>query len=333
MKTKILFIERKLGDFTSIENVFRQIADYLSKDKFEFSFQKLIFGNSLTGVLKNLLFFRKEKADIYHVTGHIHYIALLLPPERTVLTIHDLGFLHTRKGARRFVLKKILLDLPVKKLKYITAVSETTKREIIDYTSCDTEKIRVIENPLRDGFRAAGQKNFDPENPVILQVGTMDNKNIPNLAKALNGINCKLKIVGKLNSELIRVLNENQIVYENIFDLDDEQMKQAYADCDIVAFCSTYEGFGLPILEAQAMQKPVITSDLSPMKEVAGEGAFLADPADVSSIREGILKIIDDENYRKNLIEAGVRNIERFAPSNIAGQYERLYSEMIEALK
>jgi glycosyltransferase involved in cell wall biosynthesis len=333
MKTKILFIERKLGDFTSIENVFRQIAEYLSKDKFEFSFQKLIFGNSLTGVLKNLIFFRKNAADIYHVTGHVHYIALLLPPERTVLTIHDLGFLHTRKGARRFVLKKILLDLPVKKLKYITAVSDATKQEIIYQTNCDAEKIRVIENPLRDGFLVGEQRNFDRENPTILQVGTMENKNIPNLAKALNGIHCKLKIVGRLNSELTGILNDNKIVYENVFDLNDEQMKRAYADCDLVAFCSAYEGFGLPILEAQARKKPVITSDLSPMKEVAGRGAFLADPNNVSSIREGIVKIINDENYRKNLIEAGAKNIERFAPSNISGQYETLYREMIQASK
>jgi glycosyltransferase involved in cell wall biosynthesis len=330
MKMKILFVERKLDEFTSIENVFRQIAEDLSKDKFEFAFQKLIYGNSLAGVLKNLIFFRKNEADIYHVTGHVHYIALTLPRERTVLTIHDLGFLHTRKGLRRYVLKKILLDLPVKKLKYITAVSETTKKEIIFYTGCKSEKIRVIENPLRHGFLAGEQRDFDSENPTILQVGTMQNKNVPNLVRALKGIKCKLKIVGKPDSDLISVLNDNKIDYENVFDLNEEQMKEAYRDCDIVAFCSTYEGFGLPILEAQAMLKPVITSNLSPMKEVAGEGAFLADPNDVSNIREGISRIIADENYRKNLIEAGARNIERFEPQKIAGQYETLYREIIE---
>ncbi len=330
MKRKILFVERKLDEFRSIENVFRQISEYLPKDEFEFSFQKLKFDNRLLGVMKNLLFFRKKNADIYHITGHVHYIALLLPQDSTVLTIHDLRFLHERKGLRRFVLKKLLLDLPLKRLKYITAITEATKNEIIAKTNCSPEKIRVIENPLRDIFFSAEQKTFDEQNPTILQVGTMSNKNIPNLAKALKGIKCKLQIIGKLNSFQMRVLDENQIVYENGLDLDDEQIKAAYDDCDIVSFCSTYEGFGLPILEAQAMRKPLITSNLSPMKEVSGGAAFLADPYDVSSIKEGILRIINDKSFRQEIIKAGVSNIERFKPRNIAGQYASLYREILE---
>src|SRR5207237_2648985 len=89
MKTKILFIERKFDEFVSIEKVFRLIAEYLSKEKYDFDFQKLIYGNQLSGVIKNLMLFRKGKADIYHVTGHTHYIALILPTNKTVLTIHD----------------------------------------------------------------------------------------------------------------------------------------------------------------------------------------------------------------------------------------------------
>ena len=75
------------------------------------------------------------------------------------MTIHDLGFLHTRKGLRRFVLKKLFLDFPVKKLKYVTAISEATKNEIIKFTNCDEKKIRLIENPIGD-FRGLGKKNF-----------------------------------------------------------------------------------------------------------------------------------------------------------------------------
>lgn len=331
MKGKILFVERKLDEFTSIESVFRQISEYLPKDEFDFSFQKLKFDSRFSGVLKNLLFFRKKNADIYHITGHVHYIALLLPEDRTVLTIHDLRFLHERAGLRRFVLKKILLDLPLKRLKYITAISEATKNEIIAITNCSPEKIRVIENPLRDIFFSAEQKSFDHQNPTILQIGTMSNKNIQNLAKALKGIKCRLKIVGKLHAFQTRVLDDNQIEYENVFDLDDEQMKTAYRDCDLVSFCSTYEGFGLPILEAQAMRKPLITSNLSPMKEVSGGAAFLADPHEAASIKEGILKIIHDKSFREKIIEAGVSNIERFKPRSIADQYASLYREILEA--
>src|ERR1044072_4308180 len=211
MKTRILFIERKFWEFVSIEKVFRQVADALSKEKFETSFQKLDFGNQFSGVLKNLLFFRKPEADIYHVTGHVHYIALVLPARKTVLTIYDLGFLHTRKGLRRAILKKLFLDLPVKKLKYITAVSEATKREIIKYTNCVEEKIRVIENHLGENFFSTEKKTFNQKCPTILQIGTSPNKNLANLIKALKGLNCRLKIIGKLDKDSIAHLHDNQI--------------------------------------------------------------------------------------------------------------------------
>ncbi len=333
MKTKILFIERKFREFVSIEKVFRVIAENLSKDRYEFSFQQMPHGNHFFDVIKNLIFFRKKQSDIYHVTGHIHYIALILPANRTILTIHDLGFLHTRKGLRRYVLKKILLDLPVKRLKFITAVSEATKKEIIDKTGCDEKKIHIIENPRQEIFLADEEKTFDKQNPTILQIGTSPNKNIENLIKALNGINCRLKIIGRLNNYLIELLRENKIQFENKFDLNDAEIKNEYFKADVVVFCSTYEGFGLPVIEAQAMKKPVVTSNVSPLKEVSGGAAFLANPDDYLNIREGILKIIKDENYRKKIIRAGLNNVERFKPGLIANLYENIYRDISSANK
>lgn len=328
MTTKILYIERKFWEFVSIEKVFRQIAENLSKEKFEYSFQQMPFGNGFADVVRNLMFFRKRKANIYHITGHIHYIALILPRNRTVLTIHDLGFLHTRKGLRRYVLKKLLLDLPVKKLKYITAISEATKKEIIKFTNCEEEKIRLIENPLRE-LKATEKKTFDAKCPTILQIGTSPNKNLSNLIKALNGISCKLNIIGKLDENLTKELENNRTKFKNLYDLSDEEMEEEYRQADIVAFCSTYEGFGLPIIEAQAMQKPVITSNISPMREVSGGAAFLANPSDYSNIREGIIKIIEQTRYREQIIENGIENVKRFSPVNIVGLYENLYQEML----
>ena len=331
MKTKILFIERKFWEFVSIEKVFRQIAQSLSKEQFEASFQQLTFGNQLGGVLKNLIFFKKQKADIYHITGHVHYIGLILPRKNTVLTIHDLGFLHTRKGLRRSILKKLYLDLPVRRLKYITAVSEATKKEIIDYTNCVEEKIRIIENPLQEIFFTSEKKTFNRECPAILQIGTSQNKNLVNLIKALNGVNCRLRIIGKLEKNLIELLKNSQISFENKFNLNDSEIKDEYQKADIVTFCSTFEGFGLPIIEAQAMRTPVVTSDISPLREVSGGAAYLADPENFLSIREGILKIINDENYRKEIIKQGIENVKRFKPQNIASLYEILYKEISSA--
>ncbi len=330
MGTKILFIERKLQDGISIEKVFRQIAKSLTKEKFKYSFQQLQYCNNTLGILKNLLFFKFKKNDIYHITGHVHYIGLILPVSNTVLTIHDLGILKIRKGLRRFVLRKILFELPVRRLKYITTISTTVKNEIIYYTQCDESKIRVIENPLQEHFLLSSKKTFDSQCPTILQIGTTQNKNLENLIRALNGIACQLKIIGKLEDNVIKELKTNKINYVNAFNLNDDEIKAEYQNADIVTFCSLYEGFGLPIIEAQAMQTPVVTSNLSPMKEVAGGAAILVDPNDFLNIKKGIISLIDNKVLRENIIKLGIENIKRFEPINISLSYERLYEEIIE---
>jgi len=328
MKTKILYVERKASGAVSIEKVFRQIAKSLSEHKYTIAFQQLRYPNNMLGTVRNLFSFKKTKADIYHITGHVHYIALLLPKNKTVLTIHDAGILHIRSGLRRYFLKKLLFDLPVKKLQFITAVSETTKKEIVFYTKCDQNKIRVIENPLQEHFHTKQKKRFAAEFPIILQIGTTTNKNLCNLVKALEGISCQLNIIGELSHDILNLLEEKKIIYTNKSNLINEEIREEYANADIVTFCSTFEGFGLPIIEAQAMLTPVITSNISPLKEVAGGAAALADPNDFESIRRCILRIINDETFRKSLVAGGVENVKRYKPEKIALAYETLYREI-----
>ncbi len=337
MKAKILFIERKFWkkNFAafSLEKVFEQIAKLLPTEKFATSIVKVPYGNSFLDILKNLLFFNKSKADIYHITGQIHYLSLILPPEKTVLTIHDTGFMQHESKLNRFIIKKLFLDLPVKRLKYITTVSETTKKSILANTDCLPDKIRIIENPIQEHYLNSEKKPFNNDCPTILQIGITPNKNIPNLVKALKGINCRLRIIGNLTEDLIVLLNEANINYKNAFGLGDSEMRSEFENADIVAFCSTFEGFGLPVIEAQSMQTAVITSNISPLNEVSGGAAFLADPFEVSSIREGILRLINDDDFRNKIIEKGLENIKRFEPRFIAGQYEKLYSEILSESK
>jgi glycosyltransferase involved in cell wall biosynthesis len=332
MKTKILFIERKPYQNVSIEKVFRQIAKSINRGKFEIKFQALPYFNTTLGTIKNLLLYRKQPADIYHVTGHNHYIALILPEKRTVLTIHDVGILHIRKGLRRYLIKKLNFDLPVKKLKYITTISEATKKEIIQFTKCEPEKIRVIENPVQDNFvlpeNTPPERKFATDCPTILQIGTAYNKNLKNLILAIREIRCRLVIIGRLDDETEKLLKNNRINYENKFDLTDEEIRNEYLKTDIVVFCSTFEGFGLPIIEAQSMRKPILTSNISPLKEVAGDSAALADPNDFLSIERELGRIINDKIYRENLVTKGFENVKRFSSDTIVGLYEKLYSEI-----
>lgn len=332
MKHKIVYVERKAGEFVSLEKAFREIAGGLSED-FETEFQQAPYGTRLKDTIRNLLFFRKRPADIYHITGHINYIALLFSPKNTVLSIMDIRFVHTPPSLRRYILKKLYLDLPVRRLRYVTAISNQIRDEIIEHTGCDPSKIRALDLPLLEHFEEPSGRGFNASKPVILQVGTMENKNIPKLAKALAGISCQLRIIGKMSSGQIRVVEENELDYVNLLNLSDVDMRSEYERADIIAFCSTYEGFGLPIIEGQAMRKPVITSDLSPMKETAGSGACLVDPFHHESIRAGVLKIIEDEKYREEIVDQGTENARRFEPTAVAKQYESLYHEILDRKK
>ncbi len=188
-------------------------------------------------------------------------------------------------------------------------------------------KIKVIYNCLSPLFQSS-PKPFNKEKPLILHIGTKENKNLTNLIKAVNGLTIKINIVGELNTEQKLLLTENQVDFNNFQNVSDEQLFSLYRECDILSFISTYEGFGLPIIEAQSVGRPVITSNLSSMPEIAGEGALLVNPHSIESIHDGIKKVINDDIFREKLILKGHENIKRFDPENIAYQYLQLYKEV-----
>jgi glycosyltransferase involved in cell wall biosynthesis len=144
----------------------------------------------------------------------------------------------------------------------------------------------------------------------------------------LKGISCKLSIVGVLSKQQEEALRVNQIDYNTAANITNEELKEQYEKADLLAFVSTYEGFGMPIVEAQIVGRPVVTSNLLSMPEVAGDAAHLVDPFDVEDIRKGVLRIIEDKAYRTLLIEKGRSNALRFSVETIANQYAELYREI-----
>ena len=106
-------------------------------------------------------------------------------------------------------------------------------------------------------------------------------------------------------------------------------MVEKYRNCDVVCFVSTYEGFGMPIVEAQSVGRVVLTSNISSMPEVAGNAACLVDPFSIGEIRRGLDQIINDSVYRDDLVKKGFENCARFDPKQIATQYYDLYKEIV----
>ena len=137
-------------------------------------------------------------------------------------------------------------------------------------------------------------------------------------------------IVGPLGEQQKQELKENRLNFKQYEDLSDEQLLDLYRSCDLVVLASTYEGFGLPIVEAQAVGRPVVTSNVCSMPEVAGDAAAFVDPVDVESIRKGIRRVIEDEAYRTALVEKGLANVRRFASKGLASRYAKLYRTIAE---
>ena len=174
------------------------------------------------------------------------------------------------------------------------------------------------------------KKHLIKKSRGYLQVGTAPNKNIPNLIEALKGIPCLLHIVGKRNEVYEELLRKNKIEFVYESGLTNEEIIDRYEQADIISLVSTYEGFGMPILEAQAVGRAVITSNVYSMPEVAGDSAVIVDPHDIPAIRKGIERIIQDDAFREERIRSGFENIKRFDPDTIADQYYALYKKIAE---
>lgn len=320
LRVVLIYRKRHEGAY-SIEELFHTIAGELGKQVEVIEYE--------TGARWDMLMdawrLRKFKADIYHVTGDINHFVLLLPHKKTVLTVHDIGhFLFGLRGFKRLIYKWLWLVWPIRAARAVTAISKPTKDNIVSHLGILDSRVEIIENCHSALFKPV-LRSFNSVRPVILQLGTHPFKNVPRLIEALQGISCQLVLIGQMDSALMQQLSECGVDYVNRVNLTHAEIYQQYINCDIVAFVSIGEGFGVPIIEAQASGRPLITANVSPMCDIAGDGACLVDPMDVLQIRKGILRIIADSNYRDQLVERGLRNVARYSPTTISSQYIDLY--------
>ena len=272
-------------------------------------------------------FFRQQ--DVNHITGDVHYLTLLLRKHKTVLTVLDCGGMHRLSGLKRRIYQLFWLVLPVWRSAFVSTISEFSKAELIRYACCSPNVVQVIPVPVAQEFTPMA-KPFNREYPNILQVGSTDNKNIERVAEALAGVPCHLEIIGRLSLSQIAALDRFRIDYSCEHGISAVGVHAKYCACDMVIFASTFEGFGMPIIEANAIGRPVVTSDVASMPEVAGGAACLVNPLDTESIRRGILRLIQDDAYRQALIDRGYVNAKRFNTNAIASQYVQLYEDVLD---
>ncbi len=326
---KLHYFFRKASPvFHSIEEQFYAIQRELPKSV---EYKNIYARHHSKGIIKRMLITIQtafNQVDINHITGDIHFVALLLKKKKTILTVHDIGSVLKGSGIKFKILKYVWFSMPFKRVQYITVISEFTKKEILQKFKIAPQKIVVIPDCVSAQIKYSDYE-FNVKCPNILQIGTKDNKNLKHLVPALKNISCKLTIVGKLSAEHIKLLKANNIDYENFMDLSFEEIIKLYQKSDLLTFASTYEGFGVPILEAQASGRPVITSNMSPMKEVAGEAALFVNPYSEEEITQAVNMLMKDKALREKLIQEGLKNVKKYSAKSVAEQYFQLYSKVL----
>lgn len=323
----ITYFFRKKNIFFSIERVFNSIIRTFDNDVKTKSIYVLYDRITFINLIKNIFFCYKNKGKINHITGDIYYSIFGLPSHSTILTFHDLGLITNNRGIKRKILWLIWYYLPVKKAKHITCISNFTKEQLIKHTKCPSNKITVIYNPIGEDFIYT-PGNFNIEKPIILQIGTRENKNLERVIRALSSVSCHLRIIGNLTNLQVDLLNEYSIDYSNVYNLSDKEIVSEYIQSDIVSFPSLYEGFGMPIIESQAIGRVVLTSSIEPLVEVSNKGAYMVDPLNENSIRNGFIELINDSSLRKHLIQKGLENVKNYTPKKIAKEYYELYKSL-----
>ncbi len=321
------FFRKKLPIYHSIEELFESIQAKLPNSIKYTNYELKRIGNGFSKILLNCIDASKKQGTINHITGDIHYINLFLKKKRTILTIHDINSIK-KTGIKGWIIKLLWFQIPVWKSTYVTVISDFTKQQLINYVKINEQKIIVIPDCVSPQLKA-NPKKINTEYPIILQIGTNPNKNIERVIEAIKLIKCKFIIVGYRSNYYANILKKNNIDYEVYNTLSYKEIINLYERSDLVTFASTYEGFGMPILEANAIGRPIITSNISPMKEVAQNSALLVNPESIDEIKTAIVRILTDQNLVDSLIENGYKNAEKYSAESIAKQYVHLYQKLI----
>ncbi len=258
-------------------------------------------------------------------------------PCASVGTVHDLSVLHVPgkyDRAREFYITQVLPRF-MNRLTRVITVSESSKRDIVEYARVPAEKVIVIPNGVdhrrfrpRDSDKAKRRAAalIGSEAPFVLFVSRIEHpgKNHVRLIEAFSrfkttgGRPHKLVLAGKdwTRADEVHQAAEaspftSDILFPGFVDLDD--LPDLYTASQMTVFPSLYEGFGIPVLEAMACRTPVACSDTSSLPEVAGDAALLFDPKDPASIAESLLSLTHDRDLRERLITAGLARVRGFS--------------------
>ena len=261
---------------------------------------------------------RERDADVLHCPTYRGPLRSALP---LVVTVHDLAVFRHPEAFNRWTRAYSPRVVPrvLAAASRVIAVSQFTRRELVDVLDVPEDKIRVVPNGVDDEFTAEGPV---AEGQYVLAVGTLEpRKNLPRLVEAARRSDVELRVVGARGWGGVEV-GGNGVRW--LGEVSDEELARLYRGALCVAYPSRYEGFGIPVLEAMACGVPVVTARGTAMEEVADGAAVLVDPDDPADIAAGIERASAE---RDSLVARGLARARAFRWDAIADATVAVYRD------
>jgi len=286
-----------------------------------------------------------NKIDIYHGLSHELPLGIEKTNIKTVVTIHDLIFIRYphlfRTIDRKIYYKKF--KSACQRADKIIAISQQTKKDIIDFFYIPEEKIEVIyqgcnaifHHPITDNTKQAVQEKYNIPKDYLLSVGSIEErKNLLTILKTLKEIpNQKLVVIGNGKAYKIKCLRfisehnlSNRVLFLSGLELD--EMAAIYQNAQMLIYPSIFEGFGIPILEALFSKTPVITSKDGCFTEAGGTFSKYINPLSVEQMKETILEILNSKELQEKMETEGLEHAQNFTDDKIAGNLMKVYTSL-----
>ncbi len=274
--------------------------------------------------------------DVLFIPAHT---VPFIHPKRTVVTIHGLEYEFCPEAYSWYErwYMRLSIRYSCRWAEVVVCVSENTKRDVMKQYLVPEEKIQVVFEGYDPKIPNLESQIQNRVLPYLLFIGRLEErKNITRIIEAFEILKQKYQIphelvlVGKPGYGYEKIRSEihnlqSDIPIRELGYVNEEEKWSLLRGADVFVFPTLYEGFGIPVLEAQSVGTPVVTSNTSSLPEVAGEGAVYVDPLSAEHIAEGIWLVLSDRDRRNAIIERATRNVERFSWVSCARELAGLF--------